>query len=138
MATEVMVSGGKGSEFNISGTEQVSGTGIAVVDQGIRDFAMSRNGLFEKEKLPTSDCDTARFSSYETLGYVHIDDVASSHVLVYETPEAAGRYLCSPVVLDNNEFVSFLAKRYPILPIPRRSAEEPTREAVYQLNTSKL
>jgi nucleoside-diphosphate-sugar epimerase len=55
------------------------------------------------------------------MGYVHIDDVASSHILVYEAPEATGRYLCSSVVLDNNELVSLLAKRYPIFPVPRRS-----------------
>jgi nucleoside-diphosphate-sugar epimerase len=55
------------------------------------------------------------------MGYVHIDDVASSHILVYEAPQAAGRYLCSSVVLDNDELVSSLAKRYPIFPIPRRS-----------------
>jgi len=54
------------------------------------------------------------------MGYVHIDDVASSHILVYEAPEATGRYLCSSVVLDNDELVSLLAKRYPIFPIPRR------------------
>lgn len=65
--------------------------------------------------------DTARFSSYGRMGYVHIDDVASSHILVYEVPQAAGRYLCSSVVLDNDELVSSLAKRYPIFPIPRRS-----------------
>lgn len=64
--------------------------------------------------------DTARFSSYGRMGYVHIDDVASSHILVYEAPEATGRYLCSSVVLDNDELVSLLAKRYPIFPIPRR------------------
>jgi nucleoside-diphosphate-sugar epimerase len=45
----------------------------------------------------------------------------SSHILVYETPEATGRYLCSSVVLDNNELVSLLAKRYPVFPVPRRS-----------------
>jgi nucleoside-diphosphate-sugar epimerase len=65
--------------------------------------------------------DTARFSSYGRMGYVHIDDVGSSHILVYEAPEATGRYLCSSVVLDNNELVSLLAKRYPIFPVPRRS-----------------
>ncbi|CAL5063637.1 unnamed protein product [Urochloa decumbens] len=81
--------------------------------------------------------DTARFSCYGRMGYVHIDDVASSHILVYETPEATGRYLCSSVVLDNNELVSFLGKRYPIFPIPRR-LENPYGKQTYQLNTSKL
>ncbi|XP_020396319.1 dihydroflavanoid reductase-like 1 isoform X1 [Zea mays] len=81
--------------------------------------------------------DTARFSSYGRMGYVHIDDVASSHILVYEAPQAAGRYLCSSVVLDNDELVSSLAKRYPIFPIPRR-LNSPYGKQSYQLNTSKL
>ncbi|WVZ65423.1 hypothetical protein U9M48_014788 [Paspalum notatum var. saurae] len=81
--------------------------------------------------------DTARFSSYGRMGYVHIDDVASSHILVYEAPEAAGRYLCSSVVLDNDELVSLLAKRYPIFPIPRR-LNNPYGKLSYELNTSKL
>lgn len=55
------------------------------------------------------------------MGYVHIDDVASCHILVYEAPQATGRYLCNSVVLDNNELVALLAKQFPIFPIPRRS-----------------
>ena len=65
--------------------------------------------------------DTDRFTSYGRMGYVHIDDVARSHILVYETPEARGRYLCSSVVLDNNELVGLLTKQFPVFPIPRRS-----------------
>ena len=56
------------------------------------------------------------------MGYVHIDDVAASHILVYEHKDAHGRYLCSSTVLDNNELVSFLSTRYPSLPIPKRFA----------------
>uniref|UniRef100_A0A0A8XQ77 Dfr1 n=1 Tax=Arundo donax TaxID=35708 RepID=A0A0A8XQ77_ARUDO len=81
--------------------------------------------------------DTARFSSYGRMGYVDIDDVARSHILLYETPEATGRYLCSSVVLDNNELVSFLANRYPRFPIPK-SLNNPYGKQLYELNTSKL
>ncbi|CAL4899789.1 unnamed protein product [Urochloa decumbens] len=81
--------------------------------------------------------DTARFSSYGRMGYVHIDDVASCHILLYETSEATGRYLCNSVVLDNNELVSFLSNRYPSYPIPR-SLNNPYGKQSYELNTSKL
>ncbi|CAL4907150.1 unnamed protein product [Urochloa decumbens] len=81
--------------------------------------------------------DTARFSSYGRMGYVHIDDVASCHILLYETREATGRYLCNSVVLDNNELVSFLSNRYPSYPIPR-SLNNPYGKQSYELNTSKL
>lgn len=54
------------------------------------------------------------------MGYVHIDDVASCHILIYETAAASGRYLCSSTVLDNHELTARLAARYTWLPIPRR------------------
>uniref|UniRef100_A0A0E0M2V4 NAD-dependent epimerase/dehydratase domain-containing protein n=1 Tax=Oryza punctata TaxID=4537 RepID=A0A0E0M2V4_ORYPU len=81
--------------------------------------------------------DTERFSSYGRMGYVHIDDVASCHILVYEAPQATGRYLCNSVVLDNNELVALLAKQFPIFPIPR-SLRNPYEKQSYELNTSKI
>lgn len=54
------------------------------------------------------------------MGYVHIDDVARCHILVYENDNAQGRYLCSSNVLDNHEVAALLANRYPSLPIPNR------------------
>ncbi|XP_052168478.1 tetraketide alpha-pyrone reductase 1-like [Oryza glaberrima] len=81
--------------------------------------------------------DTDRFISYGRMGYVHIDDVASCHILVYEAPQATGRYLCNSVVLDNNELVALLAKQFPIFPIPR-SLRNPYEKQSYELNTSKI
>jgi nucleoside-diphosphate-sugar epimerase len=52
------------------------------------------------------------------MGYVHIDDVASAHILAYEDPAAKGRYICSSVVLEVEELAKWLATRYPDLPIP--------------------
>lgn len=54
------------------------------------------------------------------MGYVHIDDVALCHILVYEHEEAHGRYLCSSTVVENDELTSILSPRYPTLPIPKR------------------
>lgn len=53
------------------------------------------------------------------MGYIHIDDVALAHILVYEHEKAKGRFLLSSTVMDNNELVSFLSARYPSLPIPK-------------------
>lgn len=66
---------------------------------------------------------TDKFDFHGRMGYVHIDDVALSHILVYEHPSAHGRYLCSSKVLDNNQLVSVLSERYPSLPIPKRLVE---------------
>ena len=64
--------------------------------------------------------ETDKFHWHGRMGYVHIDDVALCHILVYENETAHGRYLCSSTVLDNDELASLLAERYPSLPIPKR------------------
>ncbi|PWA80156.1 bifunctional polymyxin resistance protein, ArnA [Artemisia annua] len=64
--------------------------------------------------------ETERFESHGRMGYVHINDVALCHILVYECEEAQGRYLCSSTVVDNDELVSILSARYSTLPIPKR------------------
>lgn len=64
--------------------------------------------------------ETEKFHWHGRMGYVHIDDVALCHILVYENETAHGRYLCSSTVLDNDELASLLAERYPSLPIPKR------------------
>lgn len=53
------------------------------------------------------------------MGYVHIDDVATAHILAYEKPEAEGRYIVSGITLDNDEMAEMLAKRYPTLDVPK-------------------
>lgn len=51
------------------------------------------------------------------MGYVHVDDVARAHILVYETPSAQGRYICSAQEATPQELVQYLADRYPHLQI---------------------
>ncbi|KAL2341488.1 hypothetical protein Fmac_009428 [Flemingia macrophylla] len=41
---------------------------------------------------------------YHWLGAVHVRDVAKAHLLLYETPTAAGRYLCTNGI---NQFSTF-------------------------------
>ncbi|KAF3971287.1 hypothetical protein CMV_005096 [Castanea mollissima] len=80
--------------------------------------------------------ETEKFHWHGRMGYVHIDDVALCHILVYENETAHGRYLCSSTVLDNDELASLLAARYPSLPIPKRF--EPLNRPYYEFNTSKI
>ncbi|CAL5430648.1 unnamed protein product [Camellia sinensis] len=79
---------------------------------------------------------TEKFHCHGRMGYVHIDDVALCHILAYEHENAHGRYLCSSIVVDNNELVSVLSRHYPTLPIPKRF--EALDRPYYELNTSKL
>lgn len=64
--------------------------------------------------------ETERFQWHGRMGYVHIDDVALSHILLYENQSSHGRYLCNSTVMDNNHLVALLATLYPSLPIPKR------------------
>ena len=63
--------------------------------------------------------DSTKFSYHGRMGYVHIDDVASAHILAYEDPKAKGRYICSSIVLEVNELAKILASRHPDLKIPQ-------------------
>ncbi|KAJ0051521.1 hypothetical protein Pint_02374 [Pistacia integerrima] len=79
---------------------------------------------------------TEKFQWHGRMGYVHIDDVALCHILVYEHKNCRGRYLCSSTVVDNNDLASFLSSRYPWLPLPQRFEE--LKRPYYEFNTSKL
>nr|XP_043607937.1 tetraketide alpha-pyrone reductase 1 isoform X2 [Erigeron canadensis] len=80
--------------------------------------------------------ETERFKRHGRLGYVHIDDVARCHILVYEHEEAEGRYICSSTVINNDELVSILSTMYPTLTIPKRF--EQLERPYYQFNTRKI
>ncbi|CAK9878230.1 unnamed protein product [Sphagnum jensenii] len=71
------------------------------------------------------------------MGYVHIDDVARAHLLVYQEPSARGRYLCSATELEPEQLCRLVAARYPHLPIPTRLENVPP-VPYYTLNSSKL
>ncbi|KAL5219730.1 hypothetical protein ABZP36_024443 [Zizania latifolia] len=86
-------------------------------------------GLFQGE--------TAKFTMYGRMGYVHIDDVASCHILLYETASATGRYICNSAVLDVNDLVALLARRFPSCPIPK-SLPCVYGEQTYDFSTAKV
>ncbi|CAA0816422.1 Pentatricopeptide repeat-containing protein [Striga hermonthica] len=50
--------------------------------------------------------------------YVHVKDVALAHLLLFQTPEASGRYLCAESVLHRGDVVEILANLFPDYPIP--------------------
>ncbi|KAJ1394650.1 hypothetical protein SESBI_34026 [Sesbania bispinosa] len=80
--------------------------------------------------------ETETFQWKGRMGYVHIDDAALCHILVYENEASHGRYLCNSTVIDNDDLVAFLAIRYPGLPIPKgfQKLDRPH----YELSTGKL
>ncbi|XP_061342477.1 cinnamoyl-CoA reductase 1-like [Gastrolobium bilobum] len=56
--------------------------------------------------------------------YVDVRDAALAHILVYETPPASGRYICSESSLHRGELVEILAKYFPQYPVPTKCSDE--------------
>ncbi|KAK7246081.1 hypothetical protein RIF29_40939 [Crotalaria pallida] len=56
---------------------------------------------------------------YHWLGAVHVKDVAKAQVLLYETPAAAGRYLCTNGIYHFSSFANIVSQLYPHFPIHR-------------------
>ncbi|KAK9273882.1 hypothetical protein L1049_018694 [Liquidambar formosana] len=52
------------------------------------------------------------------LHMVHIDDLASAHIFVFEYPNAKGRYICSSVEITIHRMFEFLLEKYPDVQIP--------------------
>ncbi|KAI9076004.1 hypothetical protein K1719_033479 [Acacia pycnantha] len=82
---------------------------------------------------------SAKTYANATQAYVHVKDVALAHVLVYETPSASGRYLCSERSLHRGELVQILAKHFPEYPIPTKCSDEKNpRAKPYTFSNKKL
>lgn len=56
---------------------------------------------------------------YHWLGCVHVRDVANAHVLLFETPCASGRYLCTNGIYQFKDFAETVANLCPEYPIHR-------------------
>ncbi|KAL6971134.1 (3R)-2'-hydroxyisoflavanone reductase, partial [Sarracenia purpurea var. burkii] len=49
---------------------------------------------------------------------VHVDDVASAYIFLYEHPEARGRYVCSAAEVTIDEISEYLSAKYPEYQMP--------------------
>ncbi|BFG21740.1 hypothetical protein CerSpe_080140 [Prunus speciosa] len=50
--------------------------------------------------------------------FVHVDDLVSAHIFLFENSDAKGRYICSSNQLPIDELSQFLSAKYPDFPIP--------------------
>lgn len=57
------------------------------------------------------------------LGVVHVRDVAKAHVMLFETPEASGRFLCSNGIYQFSEFAALVSKLFPEFDVHRFDKE---------------
>ncbi|XP_042510269.1 cinnamoyl-CoA reductase 1-like [Macadamia integrifolia] len=71
--------------------------------------------------------------------YVDVRDVALAHILVFEAPGAAGRFLCAESVLHRGDVVEILAKLFPEYPVPTKCSDEvKPRAKPYKFSNQKL
>nr|QKK82615.1 cinnamoyl-CoA reductase [Zanthoxylum armatum] len=57
------------------------------------------------------------------LGAVHVKDVAKAQVLLFESPAASGRYLCTNGIYQFAEFAEKVSKLFPEFPVHRFNGE---------------
>ncbi|KAJ4840042.1 hypothetical protein Tsubulata_026939 [Turnera subulata] len=57
------------------------------------------------------------------LGAVHVRDVAKAHILLFQSPSASGRYLCTNAILQFRDFALTLSHLFPQFPIHRFEGE---------------
>ncbi|KAL6563075.1 NADPH-cytochrome p450 reductase [Orobanche hederae] len=84
---------------------------------------------------------SAKTYANSTQAYVHVKDVALAHILLFETPAASGRYLCTESVLHRGDVVEILANFFPEYPIPIKllcSDEKNPRKIPYKFSNQKL
>ncbi|XP_050215033.1 cinnamoyl-CoA reductase 1 [Mercurialis annua] len=60
---------------------------------------------------------------YHWLGAVHVKDVAEAQVLLFESPTASGRYLCSNGIYQFGDFADTVSKLFPEFPVHRFNGE---------------
>lgn len=48
-----------------------------------------------------------------SIDVVHVDDVASAQIFLFESGDAKGRYICSAVGTTIDELYQLLCRRYP-------------------------
>ncbi|XP_058073606.1 cinnamoyl-CoA reductase 1-like isoform X2 [Magnolia sinica] len=71
--------------------------------------------------------------------YVDVRDVAAAHLLVFENPSAAGRYICGESCLHRADVVQLLSDLFPQYPIPTKCSDQINpRVKPYKLSNQRL
>ncbi|KAF8665209.1 hypothetical protein HU200_054105 [Digitaria exilis] len=82
---------------------------------------------------------TKRAYPNAVASYVDVRDVARAHVLAYETPGAAGRYLCAGVVLHRAQLLGMLKDLFPQYPVTAKCEDDCNpRARPYKFSNQRL
>ncbi|KAI3918255.1 hypothetical protein MKX01_041575 [Papaver californicum] len=69
---------------------------------------------------------------------VHIDDVASAQIFLFECQNAKGRHICSSVDFTIHDVAKFIAEKYPEFQLPTDLLKEIEEEKPVHLSSDKL
>ncbi|KAK1298653.1 Tetraketide alpha-pyrone reductase 2 [Acorus calamus] len=73
-----------------------------------------------------------------TVGFVHIDDVVSGHILAMMDGRASGRLICSSSVAHWSEVIEILRAKYPTYPIANKCSDQKGDDNPHSMDTSKI
>ncbi|RWR85552.1 tetraketide alpha-pyrone reductase 2-like protein [Cinnamomum micranthum f. kanehirae] len=73
-----------------------------------------------------------------TVGFVHIDDVVSSHILAMEDSRVTGRLVCSNSVAHWSEIIEMLKAKYPSYPITNKCGEQKGDNIPHTMDIGKI
>nr|AIA24416.1 cinnamoyl-CoA reductase 2 [Sinopodophyllum hexandrum] len=73
-----------------------------------------------------------------TVGFVHIDDVVSAHILAMEEKKASGRLISSSTVAHWSEIIKMLKQNYPSYPFETKCSDKKGDDNPHSLDTSKI
>ncbi|CAL5195963.1 unnamed protein product [Lathyrus oleraceus] len=73
-----------------------------------------------------------------TVGFVHIDDVISAHLLAMEEPKASGRLICSSTVAHWSQIIQMLRAKYPSYPYEIKCGSQEGDDNAHSMDTTKI
>ncbi|XP_043694822.1 tetraketide alpha-pyrone reductase 2-like [Telopea speciosissima] len=73
-----------------------------------------------------------------TIGFVHIEDVVTTHILAMEEIKASGRLICSSTVAHFSEIIEMLKSKYPSYPFENKCSDQKGDDNPHSMDTSKI
>ncbi|KAK9673633.1 hypothetical protein RND81_12G180100 [Saponaria officinalis] len=98
----------------------------ALLQPSLNTSAAAVANLFGTEAYPNA-----------SFGWVHVKDVATSHILAFEDPSANGRYCVVESVTHFSDVVKMLRELYPDATLPDKCADDKPFVPSYQVSKEK-
>nr|WJP34987.1 dihydroflavonol 4-reductase 2 [Loropetalum chinense var. rubrum] len=80
----------------------------------------------------------AHYSIIKQCQYVHLDDLCSAHIFLYEHPEADGRYICSSHNATIYDLAKLIREKYPEYNVPTKFTGIDKNLKVVSFSSKKL